>query len=147
MNVVQHKYVMEAGKLHPFASKFLSSLVLDALQDLMTSQLRAAIGKPDVPRVELAVLHSVLVEFALGYRYTHPTPERVHACVVEFADQMQSPNETRYREIAVWNRRRQGIPHPSNMPMPLAPEGTDFTLETSDYMLSHPISYRNFPAC
>ena len=149
MNFLQKKYALEMGGMTPYAHAFLASPVLNAIQDALTSQLQHATGNPDVLPVELTeLIQSALMDFALRYREVMPTPDIIRQSVANFADEMATQNETRYYETAFWRRWcSQGFPDPNNVPLPLAPERTDFTIETSDYMLSHPVSYRNFPTC
>ncbi len=86
--------------------------------------------------------------FAEQYHEVMPTDEVLFKANLVFSDQMLSQNEARYYETAFWRRWcSQGIPDPNNVPLPLAPERTDFTIETDGYMLSNPIRYTNFPTC
>lgn len=150
MNSVQQKYAMDmGGRLTPYASVFLASPTLNSIQDALTFQLRHATGNPDVLRVELTdLLQSALLDFAYRYRDVAPTPATIRTSVSQFASELLSQNETRYYETAFWRRWcSQGFPDPNNIPLPLAPERTDFTVETSDYILSNPVAYRNFPTC
>jgi len=149
MNSVQQKYIMNMGGLTPYASALLSSPTLHSIQDVLTTQLSHATGNPDVLRIELTdLLQSALLDFAYRYRDVMPTPSIIHKSVNQFASEMLSQNETRYYETAFWRRWcSQGFPDPNNIPLPLAPERTDFTVETSDYILSNPVAYHNFPTC
>ena len=55
-------------------------------------------------------------------------------------------NEGRYFETAFWKRWcSQGLPDPNNIPLPLAAEYTDYTVETDGYMLNNPNGYKKFP--
>ena len=149
MNSVQTYYVRESGDLPAFASAFLSDVNLAAIQTLLTTQLRVATENPQLPQVEWSsAITDALLAFADTYREVAPTPEIVAKANFWFSDQMLSQNEARYYESAFWRRWcEQGIPDPNNIPLPLKAERSDFTVETSAYMLSDPLGYRRFPTC
>jgi hypothetical protein len=136
-------------KMPEFVSVFLSDLNLSALSTLMTTQLREATENQLVQKVEWSdALLDALLAFADRYRTSPATPQVVAYANFVFADQMLSQNESRYYETSFWRRWcEQGIPDPNNIALPLESERTDFTVETSGYMLSDPTGYQRFPQC
>ncbi len=132
-----------------FVATFLSDINLSAIQTLLTHQLRVTTDNPMIPVVEWsAAITDALLAFADRYRTSPSTPQVVAYANFAFADQMLSQNETRYYESAFWRRWcEQGVPDPNNIPLPLQRERTDFTVETSSYMLSDPVNYLRFPTC
>ena len=137
-------------ELTPFIHEFLSLSNLAHIQHLLTQQLGDAVENPE--GVELVGWSQLLLEaaktFAVQYKLVEPTPDNILKANYVFAKQMLPQNEARYYETAFWRRWcAQGIPDPNNIPLPLAPERTDFTTQTSDYMLSNPIGYTRYPTC
>jgi hypothetical protein len=133
----------------PFTMAFLHPQNLNNILYIMTLQLSDATQNPDVHMVELTQGISDSAQlFAYQYRDTMPTQDVMDRANLVFADQMLSQNETRYHETAFWRRWcEQGIPDPNNIPLPLASERTDFTTQTSNYMLSNPIRVKSYPRC
>ena len=132
-----------------FASEFLHPVNLDKILRIMTHQLGRVTENPEVFMVELtAGITEAARQFAYQYRTVIPTVDVLAKANMVFADQMLEQNEARYYETAFWRRWcAQGIPDPNNISLPLAPERTDFTTQTDDYMLSNPIGYHNYPTC
>ena len=150
MNSVQQYYAGEFNNTLPdFPASMLSTENMALIQQLLGAQLSRVTENPALPEVQwTAALVDALVEFAHQYRLALPTAPTLAEANFAFADQMLSQNEARYYETAFWRRWcEQGIPDPNNIPLPLEPERTDFTVETSNYMLSDPIGYRRFPTC
>jgi hypothetical protein len=132
-----------------FTQAFLSPANINTIQDILTHQLSSVTENPDMPRVEMTAALSTAAElFAEQYRAVPPSAVALLNANLQFSEQMLSQNEARYYETTFWRRWcSQGIPDPNNIPLPLAPERADFTIETDDYMLSNPIRYTNFPMC
>ena len=146
MNYLYSDY---SGTMTEFTHEFLSPPNLSKIQHIMTAQLSRATGNPDVYLVQMSdALLTAACSFADQYRDVTPTPDILNRANHVFADQMLEQNEARYYETAFWRRWcAQGIPDPNNIPLPLAPERTDFTVETDGYILSNPTGYTNFPTC
>lgn len=147
---MNYMYPNQVGEIaSAFAQEFLSPVNIEKIQVIMTTQLGQTVGNPNIYLVEMTdALMSAAVLFADQYRGVIPTDDVLMRANLVFSDQMLSQNETRYYETAFWRRWcYQGIPDPNNVPLPLAPERTDFTTETDGYMLSNPIGYTNFPTC
>ena len=151
MNSLQVYYMKESGEseLPRFVSVFLSDVNLSALSTLMTTQLRDATANPRLPMVQWSdALLEAVCAFADRYRTSPATPQVVAYANFAYADQMLSQNESRVYESAFWSRWcEQGLPDPNNVPLPLESERTDFTVETSGYMLSESIGIQRFPHC
>lgn len=149
MNDVQTFYSQNFGDLPPFPAAFLDNLNLNVLQTLMTMQLRESTGNPVIPTLPWTEAHlEALVSFAYRYRTSEATEQLLTYANWVFVDQMASQNETHYLESCTWQRWcAQGIPDPNNMPLPLSSERTDYTVDTSDYILSDSIGYRTLPTC
>jgi len=150
MNKMNYLYPQQTGGVtSAFTQAFLSPPNLERVQYIMTTQLSQATENPDLYLIEMtAALLSAAELFAEQYHGVMPTDEVLFKANLVFADQMLSQNEARYYETAFWRRWcSQGIPDPNNVPLPLAPERTDFTIQTDDYMLSNPVRYTNFPTC
>lgn len=147
MNVMQDTNVED--ELTPFIHEFLSLVNLERIRQILTQQLSDAVDNVFVELVEWTpLLIEAAKTFAVQYKLVEPTPVNIMKSNHVFATQMLSQNEARYYETAFWKRWcEQGIPDPNNIPLPLAPERTDFTTQTSDYMLSNPIGYTRFPTC
>jgi len=147
MNYLRHDAVED--ELTPFIHEFLGLPNLARIQILLTRQLGEVVDNQDV---ELVGWSQLLLEaaktFAVQYKLVEPTQANIMKANYVFSKQMLPQNEARYYETAFWRRWcAQGIPDPNNIPLPLAPERTDFTTQTSDYMLSNPIGYTRFPTC
>lgn len=129
----------------PFVAAFLDGHNLLRIQHMLTEQLRARTKNPEVPLVQFSdAIVSALMTFAFKYRLA----ENVNMAKVNhvFVDQVADQNEARYFETAFWKRWcSQGLPDPNNIPLPLAHEFTDFTVETDGYILNNPVGYRKFP--
>ena len=145
MNSLQQYYMEQYGKdaLSPFVSVFLSDMNTMSIQTLLTSQLRDATGHVNLPHVEWS---ASLIEALLAFAFRHHNAPSSREDVVmyantAFAESMLSQNETRYLESVFWRRWcEQGVPDPTNVPLPVEPDRNDFTVETWSYMLSDPIS-------
>ena len=124
----------------PFARAFLHGENLLRIQHELTGQLRRRTKNDGVPVVQFSdAILSALMTFAFRYRdtpvYGDVVPRASRVFVDEFADQ----NEARYFESAFWRRWcSQGLPDPNNIPLPLAPDFTDYTVETDAYTLTNP---------
>ena len=151
MNSIQNYYLLNAGEsvLPQFVAAFLSDINLAAIQTMLTQQLREATGFTMMPTVEWSTaITDALLAFADRYSTSPATHQVVAYANFGFADQMLSQNEARYYESAFWRRWcEQGVPDPNNIPLPLKSERTDFTVETSGYILSDPVGYMRFPTC
>jgi hypothetical protein len=146
---MNYNYPQQTGSVSAFTQAFLSAANIKRLQHIMTTQLSQVTGNNDMYLVEMTEgLVSAAELFAEQYRAVIPTEDVLFTANLVFSDQMLSQHETRYYETAFWRRWcSQGIPDPNNVPLPLAPERTDFTIETDGYMLSNPVRYTNFPTC
>jgi hypothetical protein len=124
----------------PFARAFLDGRNLLQIQAELTRQLRRRTRNEGVPVVQFSdAILSALMTFAFRYRATPVNGTRVGDASTIFADQLADQNEARYFESAFWRRWcSQGLPDPNNIPLPLAPDFTDYTVETDAYMLSNP---------
>ena len=146
---MNYLYPQQTGVISAFTQAFLSPTNIEKIQYILTTQLSQATENADIYLVEMTQGLTRAAElFAEQYHEVLPSEELLFKANLVFADQMLSQNEARYYETAFWRRWcAQGIPHPDNVPLPLAPERTDFTTETDGYMLSNPIRYTNFPTC
>ena len=133
----------------PFTVAFLHPHNLRQILDIMTLQLAQVVQNPNIPTVEFTQnIADAVQHFAYQYRETFPTSDVMQRANLVFAQQLLEQNESRYHEAAFWQRWcNQGIPDPNNIPLPLAPERTDFTTESDGYMLSNPISVLRYPRC
>jgi len=146
---IQTYYTEEFGETPAFVQVFLADINMLAIQTLLTTQLRSAVDNATIPTMAWTNgLTAALLNFAYTYRSTPPTPQAVAYANWVFADQMLAAHETLYDETTFWNRWcEQGLPDPNNIPLPLGSEKSDFTVETSSYILSDPIGYQRFPTC
>jgi hypothetical protein len=133
----------------PFTVAFLHPHNLTKILHIMTVQLGEVTQNPDIFPVEMSdSIGDAAQHFAFRYRETMPTEDVMARANLVFAEQLLSQNESRYHETAFWRRWcEQGIPDPNNIPLPLAPERTDFTTQTDGYMLSNPIRVQSYPRC
>ena len=123
-----------------FARAFLHGNNLLKIQDELTGQLRRRTKNDNVQKVQFSdAILSALMTFAFKYRDTAVYGDVVSRASRVFVDEFADQNEARYFENAFWRRWcSQGLPDPNNIPLPLAAEFTDYTVETDAYTLSNP---------
>lgn len=140
-------FLQQFGEDTPFVRSFLAGANLVKVQHMLTQQLRDRTKNSQLPVIEFsdAILSSFMA-FAYRYRDTVPTYDVLDNANRVFVDQFADQNEARYFETAFWKRWcSQGLPDPNNIPLPLAPEFTDYTVETDSYVLNNPNGYKKFP--
>lgn len=140
-------FIKEFEENTPFVNKFLHGENLLRIQEVLTAQLRQRTKNAQVPTIQFSdAILSALMTFAYKYRLTVLSPGVLENANKVFADQLADQNEGRYFETAFWKRWcSQGLPDPNNIPLPLAAEYTDYTVETDGYMLNNPNGYKKFP--
>jgi len=140
-------FMKEFDEDTPFIRAFLTGTNLLQVQALLTQKLRERTRNNNVPVVQFSdAIISALMTFAYKYRDTTATPFVIQNANGVFVDQIADQNEARYFEAAFWKRWcSQGLPDPNNIPLPLAPDFTDYTVETDAYILNNPNGYKRFP--
>ena len=140
-------FIREFGEDTPFIRDFLIGNNLMEIQLLLTQQLRSRTKNNNIPVVQFSdAILSALMTFAYKYRDTTATTFVIQSANKVFVDQIADQNEARYFEAAFWKRWcSQGLPDPNNIPLPLAPDYTDYTVETDAYILNNPNGYKKFP--
>ena len=140
-------FIQEFEEDTPFVNTFLHGKNLLHIQQLLTAQLRQRTKNAQVPTIQFSdAILSALMTFAYKYRLTVLSPGVLENANKVFVDQLADQNEGRYFETAFWKRWcSQGLPDPNNIPLPLAAEYTDYTVETDGYMLNNPNGYKKFP--
>ena len=140
-------FIKEFDEDTPFVNTFLHGENLLRIQEVLTAQLRQRTKNAQVPPIQFSdAILSALMTFAYKYRLTVLSPGVLENANHVFADQLADQNEGRYFETAFWKRWcSQGLPDPNNIPLPLAAEYTDYTVETDGYMLNNPNGYKKFP--
>ena len=140
-------FIKEFDEDTPFVNTFLHGENLLRIQEVLTAQLRQRTKNAQVPTIQFSdAILSALMTFAYKYRLTVLSPGVLENANHVFADQLADQNEGRYFETAFWKRWcSQGLPDPNNIPLPLAAEYTDYTVETDGYMLNNPNGYKKFP--
>jgi hypothetical protein len=140
-------FIKEFDEDTPFVNAFLHGENLLRIQEVLTAQLRQRTKNAQVPTIQFSdAILSALMTFAYKYRLTVLSPGVLENANHVFADQLADQNEGRYFETAFWKRWcSQGLPDPNNIPLPLAAEYTDYTVETDGYMLNNPNGYKKFP--
>lgn len=140
-------FIQEFEEDTPFVNTFLHGKNLLRIQQLLTAQLRQRTKNAQVPTIQFSdAILSALMTFAYKYRLTVLSPGVLENANKVFVDQLADQNEGRYFETAFWKRWcSQGLPDPNNIPLPLAAEYTDYTVETDGYMLNNPNGYKKFP--
>lgn len=130
----------QSGLSTAFTESFLSVKNLQQIQQQLTVKLRQITGNPVLPVVEFteAVLDALMTT-AQSYHYSWVNLDTIEYANLTLVDNLMPSMEARYYEAATWRRWcDQGIPDPNNVPLPLAPEKTDFTAEIDSYTLSDP---------
>jgi len=119
---------------------FLEGTNLLSIQQQLTQKLRDRVNNQELPLVEFTEsLLDALMTMAYDYRLAWVNLDTLNYINLTYVDSMMQSLEARYYESAFWRRWcEQGIPSPLNIPLPAAPEMTDFTAETDSYMLSDP---------
>jgi len=131
----------------PFSTAFLDGLHLLQLRDQLTTALRFTTGNPYAEQVPFSeMLVARLIYFTQQFQLTEPHPEAMRKAdemfIGEFIDNMTW--DANYKSF--WQRWcSEGIPDPNNMPLPIYGDKRDMTIETSDYMLSHPFGTERLP--
>jgi hypothetical protein len=123
-----------------FTDAFLGGRNLLVVQRMLTLSMAHKVENPSLPVVEFTEsLLSALMQFAHTYRLAYSNADVLTFANRSFVDQMMPSMEARYRETAFWKRWcAQGIPDPNNIPLPLAADTTDYTVETDSYTLGDP---------
>ena len=140
-------FIHEFEEDTPFVNTFLHGKNLLRIQQLLTAQLRQRTKNAQVPTIQFSdAILSAHMTFAYKDRLTVLSPGVLENANKVFVDQLADQNEGRYFETAFWKRWcSQGLPDPNNIPLPLAAEYTDYTVETDGYMLNNPNGYKKFP--
>lgn len=123
-----------------FTNLFLSGENLLNIQALLTKRLREKVNQPQLPPVQFSesILGALMAQ-AVQYRLSWVAEDTIAYANVVFVENMIESLVARYYETSFWKRWcHQGIPDPNNIPLPLMPERTDYTAETSNYLLSDP---------
>lgn len=131
----------------PFSIAFLSGSHLLQLQHMLTVALRFQSGNPDAPTVPFSeLLIARIIEFCNKFALVTPHPAQMRITDEMFIRE--------YIDNLVWDENygsfwsrwvAEGIPDPNNIPLPIYGEKRNMTVETSNYMLSHPFGTEKLP--
>jgi hypothetical protein len=114
---------------------------------MLTVAVRFNSGNPDTPTVEFSdMLLARLIDFCKKFALVTP-----HVAQMRITDEMFIRSyidnlvyEDNYQRF--WDRWCiEGIPDPNNIPQPIYGEKRNQTVETSNYMLSHPFGTERLP--
>ena len=133
-------YTKEYHDRTRFTDSFLDGANLLRIQQLLTTTLRAQTAQPTLPVVGFSdAILGRLLRMANVYRDASADPATIQYANDTFVSNMMESLVARYYDTAFWKRWcHQGIPDPNNVPLPLAPERTDYTTESDSYTLADP---------